>query len=247
MLSLLFLASAVAAIPAGNNFAIVGDAPKEIFWVGEKLYGHYGEETDYGWNNNCRVLKWGARWHTPDGSKKSNALVECIHKERSIAYDVRKIGPELDCVAGSKDERSCTRQHSESSSVEVEVSAGIEGEGFSLGSKFKSTETTSDSQTFTYKVSCEDQGRQCEIGGKAMIEYDMYIGWVHWDSWRYPDDGSGPQWINAGNDDHGMWDFRTYQKHAYDADKQTGWYHWAGSDDDCNVYGRSADYALKCQ
>ncbi|CAN3352830.1 hypothetical protein DICA3_A01772 [Diutina catenulata] len=248
MLSSLFLLAAAAAFPAKTEMISMGHQPADIFWVDDKiLVGHYGKEHDYGLNNNCRVLEWGGAWNTPDGSHKKNALVECLHKERKVAYDVRKIGRELDCTDNDSKSLSCSIEHTDSESTSVEVSAGIEYEGFSAGSKFSSTKTTSDSLTFSATNSCDKPGRSCEIGGKAMIEYDMYIGWVHWDSWRNPDQGKGPQWINADNDNRGMWDFRTYQKHAYDADMQTGWYHWAGSDDDCNVYGRAAEYASKCQ
>lgn len=247
MLSSLFLLAAAAAFPAKTEMILMGDKPDNVYNTGDFLIGHYGKEHDYGWNNNCRVLEWGGAWNTPDGSHKKNALVECLHKERKVAYDVRKIGQELDCTDNDTRSLSCSIEHTDSESTLVEVSAGIESEGFSMGSKFSSTKTTSDSLTFSATNSCDKPGRLCNIGGKAMIEYDMYIGWVHWDSWRYPDSGSGPQWINAGDDGAGMWDYRYYQKHSYDGNRESGWYRWRASDDDCNVYGQNADYALDCK
>lgn len=249
VLSTILLAAVAATTPIkGSSFITIGQKPAdgEIYWTGDRLVGHYGEK-DYGWNNNCRVLDWGGRWNTPDGSKKNNALVECILRERKVAWDVRKLGHELDCASGNNREQQCTREHSESKSLEQSVDFGFKSEGFSMGVLFKTTLTTSDSKLFSFTDKCwRSEGRFCTIGGKALIEYEMYIGWVHWDSWRYPSSKTGPQWLNAGNEGGGMWDYRNYNKYAYDGGRETGWYTWAGTDADCDVYGQTNDYELQC-
>ncbi|CAN3474004.1 hypothetical protein DICA1_A01816 [Diutina catenulata] len=258
MLSSLFLLAVAAALPAKPEISIPGKPTMEIqggdpqtyHWNNGKLDGYFDNDQNYHWyglNNNCRVLNWGGAWNTPDGSHKKNALVECILEQKSVAHDVRTLGEPVNCPDGIAKEVTCRLEHTESETTSEGVDIGFDLEGFSMSAKTSYSKTTSDTEESTFKLTCTKPGRQCAIGGKALIEYDMYIGWVHWDSWRYPDEGKGPQWINADNDDRGMWDFREYKKYNYDPVKATGWYKWAGSDDDCEVQGQRGDYASKCQ
>ncbi|CAN3357347.1 hypothetical protein DICA3_C10066 [Diutina catenulata] len=246
-LTLLFAAAAIAA-PAkdlferadeyeGIDVKYTYDKDGQVFFV--------VDEKDYGWNNNCYVSEWGKPWSTKDGDVKKDAWVVCLKAERRLARDVRKLS-ETNCVKDEVSSKSCTVEDSNTETFEEGANFGVSGEGFSAGFEFKFSQSKTHKNSQSFEQKCTgNQLKICHVGGPAYIEYDFYAGWVHWNSWRYPDSESGPQWEDAGDWYGGMWDRdELHQKYNADAQLDSGWWSWKAAGDACDRF--SSDYNTPC-
>ncbi|CAN3369859.1 hypothetical protein DICA0_E20252 [Diutina catenulata] len=205
------------------------------------------DEIEYGWNNNCYVGHFGGKKTGEDGVERTDAWVVCMKAQRRLARDVRKVS-DTPCGKHDVSSKSCTISKSETKSFEESVEIGLSLEQFTGKTSFKATQskTESISQTFEQKCDGAARHRTCEVGGPALIEYDVYAGWVDFESWRYPEEEKGPQWLNAGDNYGGMREGNEmHQLYNEDAHMSSEWHKWKLYDDDCNLV--TGKYASNCQ
>ncbi|CAN3503812.1 hypothetical protein DICA1_F10726 [Diutina catenulata] len=204
------------------------------------------DEVDYGWNNNCYVGAWGKKKVGNDGVERTDAWVVCMKAERRLAHDVRKVS-ETFCVEGENSSHTCTVEESETKSTEEGLSLGFDLKGFTSSLGFSATQEKTHAGSQTFEQSCTgNEVHLCEIGAPSVIEYDIYAGWVNFESWRYPEEEAGPQWWHAGDNYEGMW--AKHEMHQlYNNDQLMGssWYNWKLQGDACNLV--PGKYNAQCE